>query len=140
MPWTESLPQHTLSCCNNGGKAGLLSVRSAYLLAPLLFLPCICYFKRVHNAPIFRLFRDAPEPRAQYSRQAAQNDIPTDETCHAASFPFSWHGASISGPIMREEPVAVVQSCLLRNPTPQKPLPMLLLLLDTSEAPWGSSP
>lgn len=37
---------------------------------------------------------------------------------------------------MREEPVAVVQSFLFRNPTSQKPLTMLLLV-DTSKAPWG---
>lgn len=69
-----------------------------------------------------------------------QNSIPTDETLHAALPPLSWGGASISGPLMREEPVAVVQAHLLRNPTSQKPSTLSLPLGDTSKAPWGLKP
>lgn len=44
---------------NNRGEEAFLSVCSAHFLAALLFLFCICYFKRVHNASIFRLLLNA---------------------------------------------------------------------------------
>ena len=67
-----------------------------------------------------------------------QNNIPTDETSHAARLPHPWDVASISGAVMREEPVAVVQTCSPGHPTSRKPFAVLLLLGDTSKAPFGS--
>lgn len=54
-----------------------------------------------------------------------QDSIPAEDTFHAASLPFLWARAFISGTIMRGA-VTEVQSFLLRNPTSQKPLAMLL--------------
>lgn len=122
----------------HGGKAGLLAVRSASFLGALLFLSCICYFKRVQNASIFRLFLDAPELRAQDSCRAAQNDSPADETFPAASLPLSWDGASISGPIMRGASGGV-QACLLRFPTSQTPLPGCGCCWCTHQRPRGAA-
>ena len=118
----------------------LPSACSAHILTVLLFLFCMCYFKLEHNASIFRLLLNATaiELRTRQFCRAVQNNIPTDETSHAARLPHPWDVASISGSMMRGEPVAVVQACLPGRPTSQKPFAVLPLLGDTSKAPCGS--
>jgi hypothetical protein len=106
MLYMETVPPaliHAFMLVIIEARQAFLSICSAHCLAALLFLFCICYFKQVHNASIFRLLLNASvtELRTQKSCQAEQKNIPADETFHSA-----WDGASISGPIMRDGPVA----------------------------------